>query len=130
MASQNPKDADLRRFVVLLHTLRTGAHFDLMIQNDDRLASWKFESFPGESNTGPQPCARLEEHRPLYLDYEGPVSNDRGEVVRQDSGRCRARVVTEALWTVEFFGARLTGRYELRRASPESDEWSLRRLRA
>lgn len=130
MASQNPRDADPRRFVVLLHTLRTGAHFDLMIQNADRLATWKFEDFPGGSNADPQSCTRLAEHRPLYLDYEGPVSNDRGDVIRQDSGGCRARILTEDHWTVEFFGARLTGRYELRRVSPESDEWSLHRLGA
>jgi hypothetical protein len=130
MASQNPKVSNLRRFVVLRHTLRTGSHFDLMIENADRLATWKFENFPGESNADPQPAIRLAEHRPHYLEYEGPVSNDRGDVIRQDSGGCRARVLTEDHWTVEFFGARLTGRYELRRASPESDEWSLHRLRA
>ena len=29
---------------------------------------------------------RLEDHRPIYLDYEGDVSNDRGQVRRVDQG--------------------------------------------
>jgi len=48
------------------------------------LRSWRFPfSFvPGESFAiEPAP-----DHRLLYLDYEGPVSNDRGTVVKVDSG--------------------------------------------
>lgn len=128
MAPDDPKEPELRRFVVLRHTLRTGSHFDLMIENADRLSTWKFEDFPGKSIAEPQPAARLAEHRPIYLDYEGPVSNDRGDVVRQDSGGCRARVLTDDHWTVDFYGVRLKGTFELRRSTSESEVWSLQRV--
>lgn len=116
----------LRRFVVLRHIDRDGDHFDLMIESGERLATWKFPDFPGAGDSR-QSCRRIGEHRRLYLDYEGPISGDRGVVDRQDSGDCR---VTESIgdrWVVEFFGGRLAGEYELVQSSSESDVWLFRR---
>jgi hypothetical protein len=35
------------------------------------------------------PCVRIADHRPGYLTYEGPISRDRGEVIRVATGRWR-----------------------------------------
>jgi hypothetical protein len=34
---------------------------------------------------------RQPDHRRMYLDYQGPISGDRGEVARIASGLCRIR---------------------------------------
>lgn len=81
-------------FVILEHELpqshpRAGVHFDLMLEHDGRLLTWALDEAPrvGEEGSG-LPCQRLPDHRVMYLDYEGPVSGDRGEVRRWDRGEC------------------------------------------
>lgn len=81
------------RFVILRHELPPGAergsHWDLMLENRGILLTWELPELP----PGPLPASferlgirRLPDHRIAYLDYEGPVSNDRGTVKRVDFG--------------------------------------------
>ena len=76
------------RFVVLWHTLpvenNRPAHFDLMLEAGESLRTWAIERFPpaGEMVS----ALPLPPHRLDYLTYEGPVSQNRGEVTRWDSG--------------------------------------------
>jgi hypothetical protein len=75
------------RFVILRHELPAEAarssHFDLMLEHEGELLTWAMSELPG-------PEARLAEelspHRIAYLDYEGPVSNNRGIVSRLIQG--------------------------------------------
>ncbi len=79
------------RFVVLLHESPRGVHWDLMLETGDRLATWdvtpvcepdalnRLESFRCRA-------VRLPDHRVAYLDYEGPVSGNRGNVRQLDAG--------------------------------------------
>ncbi len=101
------------RFVVLRHTDRGGDHFDLMIDLGVRLATWKCLTPPEASGAGGQSCTRLADHRRTYLDYEGPISGDRGRVFRHDHGLCDLLVREEHLWRLDFHGERLQGRYFL-----------------
>jgi hypothetical protein len=79
------------RFVILQHVTppgyREGTHFDLMLEDDGHLLTWSLPQAPraGISLT----ATRLPDHRLVYLDYEGPVSGDRGEVTRVDGGEFR-----------------------------------------
>lgn len=99
------------RFVVLLHEVppgnSRGDHYDLMLEHGGALWTWACERLPtaGESVT----AQRLADHRMDYLNYEGPVSGDRGVVTRVDSGSYE-RVRTEAApLQVRLAGAKLRG---------------------
>jgi len=79
------------RFVLLHHTGIEAPHYDLMLQMPDleRLPTWRLPPLPIErwpASSGLNPicfnCERLPDHRVAYLTYEGPVSNNRGQVVR------------------------------------------------
>jgi hypothetical protein len=116
-----PADAPCR-FVVLAHTDRHGLHFDLMIDLGERLATWKCLLPPEQSGAAGQPCVRLADHRHSYLDYEGPVSGDRGDVRRHDAGACTVLEHTDDRWRVNFAGRRLIGRYKLLTADRLAEE--------
>ncbi|MDG1897908.1 MAG: DNA polymerase ligase N-terminal domain-containing protein [Fuerstiella sp.] len=71
------------RFVILEHD-HPFLHWDLLLQQGEVLAGWRLLSpvaieawIPSES---------LPDHRLMYLDYEGPVSNNRGMVTRVACG--------------------------------------------
>ena len=77
-------------FVVLSHTysknrpdresVGTHDHFDLMIQDGNQLATWRLAEWPVEKEH--QVVVELPPHRIAYLDYEGPLSGDRGHVIK------------------------------------------------
>lgn len=72
------------RFVILTHD-HPFLHWDFLLEWGGVLRSWRLLELPRES-----PCAifaeALPDHRRLYLDYEGPVSRNRGAVQRWDWG--------------------------------------------
>ncbi len=70
------------RFVVLKHETASGAHFDLMLENERALLTYSFAAFPEPGAS----CDRLADHRIDYLDYEGNVLGGRGAVTRVESG--------------------------------------------
>ncbi len=69
------------------------------------------------------PAEALPPHRLSYLDYEGPVSGNRGKVVRWDAGQYVSVVDREECVEVELHGERLNGRAVLRRAA-DGRGWS------
>jgi len=73
------------RYVVLRHDGIPDPHFDLMFETapGSRLATWRCDRWPIDRET---PVTKLDDHRPAYLEYEGPVSGDRGSVRRVTSG--------------------------------------------
>jgi hypothetical protein len=75
------------QFVILRHTLPAGSprpsHFDLMLEDEGQLLTWALAELPNEIS---QLAEELPLHRIDYLTYEGPVSNNRGEVQRAAGG--------------------------------------------
>ena len=80
------------RFVLLYHecspSLGKPSHWDLMLECDGVLLTWNLPQLPiawgGDAET--IEATRIADHRVAYLDYEGPVSGDRGTVTRVDGG--------------------------------------------
>lgn len=128
------RDEATVRYVVLLHTDDRGTHYDLMIDQEGGLATWKCQRPPEQSGEKGQACTRIGDHRRAYLDYEGPISGGRGSVTRHDAGVCRLRLQEESLWKVEFRGDLLRGGYALVRSRDAAlaeteagfQSWSLR----
>ncbi|MGD1278009.1 MAG: hypothetical protein ABR964_12405 [Tepidisphaeraceae bacterium] len=91
--------AGLLRYVVLHHTGIGQPHFDVMMETapGSPLATWRCPHWP------PQPAdafTPLGEHRRDYLDYEGPVSGNRGQVRRVAAGHVQSIAISADQWTV------------------------------
>ena len=73
------------RFAILHHTGVDSPHFDFMfdMEPDAPLTTFRCPAWPP---TPGEIWEELPEHRRTYLDYEGPVSNNRGHVRRIDTG--------------------------------------------
>jgi hypothetical protein len=84
------------RYVILHHTGIPMPHYDLMFElvPGNRLATWRSLDWPVESGTLVE---RLPDHRRDYLDYEGPVSNNRGQVTRILAGTLRVEAFSNDL---------------------------------
>lgn len=73
---------------------------------------------------------QLPDHRLAYLDYEGPVSHERGRVARVDAGQFEVLSETEFELALELAGEKLSGLWKLSRSSATaSNHWVLRRIR-
>jgi hypothetical protein len=73
------------RYVVLRHERIPQPHYDLMFETapGSTLATWRSADWPITPTTVFVP---LSDHRHEYLEYEGPVSNNRGHVRRVAAG--------------------------------------------
>jgi len=87
------------RFVILQHDWPQ-LHWDLMLENGANLRTWRLPELPQPHH--PIPLVALPPHRSIYLDYEGPVSGNRGSVVRVLSGTYRTLLDTPGESRFEF----------------------------
>lgn len=111
------------RFVILEHD-HPFVHWDLMLETGETLETWRLLSYPQPGRW--VDAERLPAHRSLYLDYEGPVSNDRGTVKRIVAGDyCEPHDLRDPLNTRELAlqGWRLASRAELRGGESTGFEW-------
>jgi hypothetical protein len=118
-------------FVLLYHDQAGSAHWDLMIDRGTALATWQLLDPPetlAVMGGSPIRARRLADHRRIYLDYEGPVSEDRGHVRRIDRGECLALEASPTSWTIRLIGRVLRGTFVLSRI--EDDRWELGRTAA
>jgi DNA polymerase Ligase (LigD) len=116
------------RFVILFHSHPTEAdHFDLMLERNGVLMTWRVDSEPELAARAPGvKCQQLSNHRIAYLDYEGPISGNRGSVRRHDSGTYFAKTLDAPLIHVHFRGSRLRGDFILQQDEARPDQWRLR----
>ena len=92
-----------------------------MLEREGVLLTWNLPALPaawgGDVAAGKEEIAatRLADHRIAYLDYEGPISGDRGAVTRIDRGEYEAVEETDDNVRVRLRGERdeivLTLRY-------------------
>jgi hypothetical protein len=105
-------------FVVLEHTVPTAegvaVHWDFLIElaGQERLAAWRLARDPLAS-AGSVPAERLPDHRPLYLDFEGELSGNRGRVRRVERGSATIERLAGDEVSVLLEGTRLRGRFEI-----------------
>jgi hypothetical protein len=86
---------------VLSHSNVGEAHFDLMFETlpGSMLATWRAQRWPIERTT---PLVRLRDHRRLYLEYEGDLSDQRGTVYRVAEGNCEVEIGENSRWTIRL----------------------------
>jgi hypothetical protein len=118
------------RFVLLRHecppTLGKPSHWDLMLERDGALLTWSLPELPDAWRSNdlapeaprvadePITATRLADHRIAYLDYEGPISGDRGAVTCQDRGEYEVLSDANGVLRVRLRGMRCDDVIELR----------------
>src|SRR5687767_13993886 len=89
------------RYAILHHSGVPDPHFDLLfetIEGSD-LATWRSPVWPILT---PTPLTRLKDHRRLYLDFHGELTQRRGRVERVATGTCTVEIGEEAHWTIRL----------------------------
>lgn len=109
-------------FVILYHQTPPGydkpSHFDLMLEDGDVLKTFTLWEFPSVEEVA---CCEPDfDHRIAYLDYEGPVSRNRGEVTQADAGTFTWIMRESDRLVVELAGKRLQGKLRLEIHSGET----------
>lgn len=104
------------RFVI--HQHKAGrTHFDLRIVQNDILRSWSLLKEPPRQ-VGTRRLAIERESRPAeWIDaniFEEEAFG-RGKVVVWDQGDAEIQILSPRQWILDFRGAKMAGRYELRR---------------
>jgi hypothetical protein len=105
------------RFVILAHDWPY-PHFDFLLEDGLHLRSWRLESFPRRGVT--IPASMLPEHRLIYLNFEGPLTGERGTVLRNDWGTFEWIERTTEVIRVELHGRKINGPAEWR---PDHSMW-------
>lgn len=120
------------------------SHWDLMFEREEGLlATWSLYTLPkawqssaastesdAKAAAGQRPAGAPEptsvtyemlgvterhDHRIVYLEYEGPISGNRGFVSRIDQGTYESLEITEDKWRVQLNGDNVVGQVELAR---------------
>ncbi|MDP1563757.1 MAG: hypothetical protein Q8M16_20435 [Pirellulaceae bacterium] len=100
------------QFVILEHQVPEGSdwtdHWDLMFESPVGLLTWTSPPFLRDGS--PWEVTPLPVHRAIYLDYEGPISGNRGCVRRLDRGQFRRQDRQLPELVLELAGEHLQGR--------------------
>jgi hypothetical protein len=108
-----------RRFVILTHD-HPSLHWDLMLEDAGTLRTWRL---PSPLATCAIDAKELPDHRLAYLDYEGPVSGNRGTVQRFDAGSYQIAAQTNDRLELILDGGSLRGHLLLERTA--GPDWRL-----
>jgi len=109
------------RFVILRHDSPRDEHFDFMLEAGDVLKTWALPHLPEAGIE--MDCEALADHRLAYLDYEGPISGERGNVTRWDRGAYTLERQSSSEWSIMLAGERLTGKATLVRSADDLKRW-------
>lgn len=115
----------MSRYVILRHDTAPGSqrpmHWDFMLQAGDILRTWALAREPRSADA--VSAESLADHRIAYLDYEGPISGDRGSVTRWDEGTYEAISQADDEIVVNVDGKRLSGTVRLERTAEGTGNW-------
>jgi len=103
------------RYVILSHDHPT-QHFDFMLEKEGVLETWRLNLLPGNA---PFIAEKIHDHRLIYLEYEGPISNGRGFVVRIDKGNYEIIADTE-LFIIKLWGGKYEGQINFDRIGTDT----------
>ncbi len=123
MCPASPSNVCSGRFAILEHRTKQDVHWDFLLEWNDVLRTWALERLPAPGL--PIVAKKLPDHRKLYLDYEGPISSNRGSVRQWDCGTYHLLAKSELSFVVELTGHQLLGRVTLSRAGEDTDRWLL-----
>lgn len=113
------------RFAILRHQTPLDnsrpLHWDFFLEDGATLLTWALAEPPAAGQS--IAAQALPNHRTAYLDYEGPVSGNRGTVTRWDAGLFQWRRRSDGEIAVRLDGRILRGEATLTRVQDGSPEW-------
>ena len=98
------------RFVILSHDWPT-PHWDFLLESGHVLRAWRLLSEP--QRDADLPAEANFDHRLQYLDFEGPLTGNRGSVTRWDAGTFEWLVNEASRVAVKLHGTRCHGQVEI-----------------
>lgn len=119
-------DAAPRRFVLLRHTECDRPHWDFLLEQEDSLATWQSYHDPLPARQEGSELFKIADHRKMYLDFEGRLSENRGLLERVCVGTYTLLEKNSQLWRVRLASSGLVGEFELRSAGDE--RWVLEKV--
>lgn len=105
------KNTQEKHFVIQKHTAPNGVHWDLMLETDDALWTWRLSVPPAEIKNEPVPAERIGDHPKRFLTYEGKVQNNTGYVEIVEKGMYSLAEQTGSTLIVDLRGTVLYGTY-------------------
>lgn len=99
-----------------------GVHWDFMLEVEGSLRTWRLEKPPESAES--IAAEELADHRLSYLDYEGPVSGNRGVVTRHDAGSYHWLIDHANRVEVQLDGDRLRGTASLHQEASQPQRWT------
>jgi hypothetical protein len=104
-----------KQYVVLEHRAGGETHWDLMLEEDAALLTWRLEMPPEQMGNDPVKAVQIADHARRFLDYEGPVQQNTGTVTRVDRGTFRWIEKKESAFTAFLTGDKLSGLFRMER---------------
>jgi bifunctional non-homologous end joining protein LigD len=114
-------------FVIQEHSTPEGTHWDLMLQIEDTLWTWRLHHPPQHIQDTPVPAEKIADHPLRFLSYEGSVQNHTGSVKIADRGSFTLLKQTEKEISFETAGQILKGEFQLQ--LQQDNFWLLSRIR-
>jgi hypothetical protein len=102
-----------QRFVIHKHTLGNETHWDLMIEDGDKLKTWRLENPPEKLANKKTKATPIFDHDKKFLTYQGPVNNGKGNVEIVDEGTCAIQSAAEKELKINFDGRKLKNNFRL-----------------
>lgn len=118
----------MQQYVILRHDFPE-VHWDLMLEEAGVLKTWRLPEPPAIDAASDETsldlvAESLPDHRLVYLEYEGPVSGERGTVTRWDKGSFTLLEKKEGLYVALITGEELAGRITLKQTD-QKNQWEL-----
>jgi hypothetical protein len=110
-----------KEFVIQEHTSREDIHWDLMLEQNGWLRTFRLDTPPGELLTQPAQAVKIADHPLKFLTYQGPVNKGTGNVRIVESGTYTAASTSAERIELNIDGHILKGNFLLDRI--ESKQW-------
>ncbi|MGK7879965.1 MAG: DNA polymerase ligase N-terminal domain-containing protein [Crocosphaera sp.] len=116
----------LKQFVFHHHTGYGQPHYDLMLEHGETLATWQL-TIPLSEIQEEQAIIvqKIQDHRLIYLSYEGTISKGRGQIKKVDFGDYKLLINEIFHWEFLLYGQHSTAYYKLKKIDLDNNSWSL-----
>jgi bifunctional non-homologous end joining protein LigD len=110
------------RFTISQHTIGNSPHYDFMLEDIEKLKVWKVNSIDFSQSRS---AVASFDHRKIYLDFEGELTNNRGRIKIWDSGLYKVVSWQENEKIVDLQGKKILGVVKLKLKSESAKEGSI-----